>query len=443
MTVPAGLVPPTGWLRRYVDLHAPLSEAPAEAHLASALALLSAAVGWKGWIQWGRTPEPLTMWVILEGQSAAARKTTTSGTALALARAVPQPDGDPRLVTQRISHVSDRGLIEMVAPRDEEQAKTWDNTHTPPPGIIAEWDEFGMVLGRPGDVKAADWLGRVQARMMEIYGGRHGGIQTAIGKTPGARCALAVIATMTRKEIEQRVSTGLLETGFMGRFVLIPFQGRTQVLSRPPAWGQHHHHQHAELLSWLGELIATAGVFGHAFDRLTPQAGQAWDDWYITRSTELERQADRTNDPDDAAIYSAFNRLQTTAMKVAAVLAISEWEAGSPLEGVRITEDHVAYGTRLAEYALAEVRSLLASDQDTPETAFQAKVVDYVRELNGSGPITLRELLQRVRGRGLGYKQKKDLVWNLNPEVLDVRVEKRGKTRQEAVVVSYRHEEGS
>lgn len=435
------LVPPGGWLHRYVDLHAPLSEAPPEAHLASALALLSAAVGWKGWIQWGRTPEPLTMWVILEGTSAAARKTTTSGTALALARATTQPPGDPRLVTHRISHISDRGLIELVAPKDEDQARAWDSPQTPPPGVLAEWDEFGMVLGRPGDVKAADWLGRVQARMMEIYGGRHGGIQTAIGKTPGARCALAVIATMTRREIEQRVSTGLLETGFMGRFVLIPFQGRNRVISRPPAWGQHHHHAHKELTDWLGHLLATSSTFGHAFDRLTPRAGQAWDDWYTTRSTQLEARADQTGDPDDAALYSAFNRLQTTGMKIAAILAISEWQPGSPLDTVRITDEHVHYGTSLAEYALAEVKALLATEATTPEMAYQQKILDFMQARNGHGAITMRELLKSVRGRGIGYQRRKDLVWGLAPELLKVEQVERGATRQKVVVVTYRHDD--
>lgn len=437
------IIPPTGWLRRYVDLYAPLSEAPPEAHFASALALLSAAVGWKGTIQWGRSPEPLTLWVIIEGQSAAARKTTTSGTALALARQVTaEQAGERRLVAQRISHISDRGLIELVAAKDEEQAKAWDSDQTPPPGVIAEWDEFGSVLGRPGDMKAADWLGRVQARMMEIYGGRHGGIQTSIGKTPGARCSLAIIATMTRKEIEQRVSTGLLETGFMGRFVLIPFQGRTQVLSRPPAWGQHHHHQHQALVDWLDALVTTPGRFGHAFDRLTTNGGQAWDDWYHTRSRELERRADETGDPDDAAIYSAFNRLQTTAMKAAAILAISEWEPGQPLDSVRVSDHHVHHGTGLAEYALAEVASLLASNTaGGPHGDFQERIAAFMERRNGAGPITMRELLKNVRGQGLTYKQKKDLVWALSPEVLTFRQVERGTTKQKTIEITYRHDE--
>ncbi len=433
------VIPPDGWLRRYVDLHAPLSEAPPEAHFASALALLSAAVGWKGTIQWGRTPEPLTLWVILEGQSAAARKTTTSGTALALARHVAAAaTGDPRLVAHRISHISDRGLIELVAPKDADQAREWDSDATPPPGVIAEWDEFGGVLGRPGDMKAADWLGRVQARMMEIYGGRHGGIQTAVGKTPGSRCALAIIATMTRKEIEQRVSTGLLETGFMGRFVLIPFQGRTQVLSRPPVWGQHHHHAYQALAAWLGALIDAPGRFGHAFDRLTPAAGDVWDDWYTRRSRELEDRADQTGNPDDAAMYSAFNRLQTTAMKAAAVLAISGWEPGQRLDAVPITEHHVHHGTGIAEHALAEVASLLASNTSGGSHGdFQERVVAFMERRNGDGPITMRELLQRVRGRGLTYRQRKDLVWALSPEILAFREVERGTTRQKTIEISW------
>lgn len=428
------VVPATGWLHRYVDLYTPMSEPPPEAHYAAALALLSAAVGWRGHVRWNRSSEPLTVWVILEGQSAAARKTTSSGTAMSLARRVSRAttDGTPRLQARRVSHTSDRGLIEMVAPKDNDQRDQWEREH--PPGTLVEWDEFGGVLGRPGDIKGSDWLGRVQARLMELYGGRHGGIQTGQSKLPEGRCAVSLIGTMTRRELEQRVSTGLLETGFMGRFVLIPFAGRHQVLSRPPTWTQHHTSLENELAVWLTRLTMTTDDFGQAFDHLTKTAGDAWDTWYVTRSRELEHVADHTGDTEDAAIYSAFNRLQTTAMKVAAISAISEWEPGQPLTDIPIHPHHVEHGISLAEYALDEVRSLLGHDQRGPEAEFQRKVIQLLDARNGAGPISMRELLKRVRGRGLSYEKRKHAVWAMHPEEVFCDVLNRGANNESTVV---------
>lgn len=429
------MIPQEGFLRRYVDLHAPLSEAPEEAHFAAALALLSAAVGWKAWIQWGGSPEPLTLWVVLEGQSAAARKTTTSGTALSLARRAQtqRPGVDPCLVTHRVSHISDAGLIELIAPKDKEQGERWEAE--PPPGTLLEWDEFGAVLGRPGDIKGSDWIGRLQARLMEVYGGRHGGIKTRASQLPAGRCAVALIATMTRRELEQRVSSGLLETGFMGRFVLIPFHGRTRVISRPPAWGDQENAASEELAVWLARLADNPAPFGHVFDRLTTQAGGVWDDWYVTRSRELEARADLTGDPEDAALFSAFNRLQTTAMKVAGLMCLQEWDGVQPLATLRVEPRHINSGVGLAEHALEEVRSLLACDQTSPEGEWQRKVVEVLRKRNGHGPIGIRELIGDVRARGVSYSRKKSLLLDLHPETVTIKQQVSGVTRQTKTVV--------
>lgn len=422
------VIPEAGWLRRYVDLYTPMSEAPAEAHYAAGLALLSACVGWRGHIRWNRSPEPLTVWVILEGQSAAARKTTSSGTAMSLARKVasaytsgqpvdPDDPIEPPIRARRVSHTSDRGLIELVAPRDNQQRDQWENQY--PPGTIIEWDEFGAVLGRPGDTKGSDWLGRVQARLMEMYGGRHGGIQTGATKLPEGRCAVSLIGTMTRRELEDRVSSGLLETGFMGRFVLIPFSGRTQILSRPPKWTADHEDRERELAFFLTRLLATKTEFGQAFDRLTTKAGEQWDDWYRDRSERLEQRADKSGDREDAALYSAFNRLQTTAMKVAATLAISEWEPGTSLEQVEIHPRHITSGTSLAEYALHEVHSLLTVDHANPTSEYQRKVKQYVERLNGDGPTTMRTLFKSIR-TPLKVEERRRAIWALHPEELYV-----------------------
>ena len=119
------LMPKGGWVRRYCALYTPLSEAPAEAHLATSLAVLSAAIGWRAYIRWGESSEPCNLFVMLEGGSATAKKTTTARTGSGLVRHAMKglpSDADPCLQVRSISHTSRRGLIELVGTADEAKA---------------------------------------------------------------------------------------------------------------------------------------------------------------------------------------------------------------------------------------------------------------------------------------------------------------------------------
>jgi hypothetical protein len=438
MTVtPPSFIPAEGWIKRYVDLYTPLSESPPEAHFATAMALLSAAVGHRAVVRWGRSCEPCTVWAVLEGRSAVARKTTTSETAMAVASRAFDHEGERLVIARRLGHTSDRGLIEMVAPKDAEQAKSWEEGHGQPPGVFAAWDEFGAALGRPGDVKGSDWIGRIQTTLMSMYGGRHGGIQTGANKLPGGRCALSIVATMTRAELEQRVSAGLLKSGFMGRFVLVPFGGRHQVLPRPPEFTPAMVDEEGQLSLFL-RAVAESNAIGDVFGLLTPDAAYHFDQWYITRSVELEKRAELTQTEEDVAISSVFFRLQTTAMKVAALVAISnrmgDLVKSNPLPGTKIQVTDMEIGIGLAEFALAEVKSLLETDEMSVERIFQQKVLKKLEERNGAGPMTMRELLSGIRSP-MTYRQKKFAVWALHPEELHCEeVDKHGKT--ERVLVS-------
>lgn len=434
---PPSFMPASGWIKRYVDLYTPLSESPPEAHFASAIALLSAAVGHRAVVRWGRSSEPCTVWAVLEGRSAVARKTTTSETAMAVAARAFDYEGERLVLARRLGHTSDRGLIEMVAPKDAEQAKSWEEGHGQPPGVFAAWDEFGAALGRPGDVKGSDWIGRIQTTLMSMYGGKHAGIQTGAHKLPGGRCALAIVATMTRAELEQRVSTGLLKSGFMGRFVLIPFGGRHQVLPRPPLFTQAMFDEEGHLALFL-RAVAESNSIGDVFGLLAPDAAERFDDWYTTRSLELEKRAEMTQNEDDAAVSSVFFRLQTTAIKVAALVAISQRMGdlvkANPLPGTKIQVADMDIGIGLAEFALAEVKSLIETDELSVERQFQQKVIKKLEERNGAGPISMRELLSNIRSP-MTYRQKKFAVWALHPEEIHCEeLDKHGKN--ERVLVS-------
>lgn len=404
-------IPKAGVLRDWVDLYTPHGEAPPEMHLAAALALLSAAVGWRAWIRWGEMTEPCTLNVVLTGTSATARKTTTAYAAKRIADLATASLGDhPPLRVRDITHTSDRGLLELVAPKDTSQADQWERD--PPPGHLFIWDEIGAVLGRPGDVKGGDWLGRVRATIMQLTSGRHGGIQLGSTKMPPARCAVSILGTMTRSELEQRMSAGLVNDGFVGRMVLIPYGARTTYLAEPPAWTPIDAQRRDNLILAIRRII-TSGVIGEAFQQFTTPAHDLRKTWYQARAKELDLLA-RDGDDTAQAVVAAFGRLQAIAVKLATLDAISRSDPDDT--DLRIDDAAVAWGIWYAEHSLQEVRSLVDTATESTDDKYCRKVTAYLTRMNGTGPIGRKQLLDGVWHQGLSRRQLWSIVEGMHTD---------------------------
>ncbi len=428
-------MPAKGWVRRYCDLFTPMSEAPAEAHMATALAVLSAAIGWRAYIKWGTSSEPCCLFVMLQGASATAKKTTTARTGSNLIRysmqALGQQGADPTLVARGVSHTSRLGLIEMVATPDEAKAKEWEVS--PPPGFLLDWDEFGAVLGRPGDVKGSDYLGQIRATLMEFYGGRHGGIQTGERKFPATRCAVSILGTMTRAELEQRVSTGLLRDGFLGRFILVPHPGRRTYLADPPETTDEEREEHHRLMVFLRRVATSKQELGDVFGRMTDEAREVRREWYTRRMTEMDRRAERGSEVDQA-LADAMGRLQTTAAKISAVLAVAGMEEGEDLGEVRIGPDDVQSGINYVEFALEEIRSLATGGAGMPTDRYGDRVIDWLGKRNAA--VGRKELMDMVRADGMDAATRWKVVERLHEEGrLEVTTERTGGRPRQVVTL--------
>lgn len=428
MTGAPHLIPTRGALKAWIDLYGPTTEAPDEAHLAAALSLFSVAIGWKAHVKWAENSEPCTINVLLEGRSAIARKTTVASTSQALARAAMKdlPKDTAQLRFRNLSHTSDRGLIEAVAPSTEEMAERWEKE--PPPGTQFVWDEFGAVLGKPGDLKGADWLGRVRTTIMQLTNGRHAGIQTGQSKIPPARCAASILATMTRVELEERASTGLLRDGFLGRFVMVPHNGRQSYLSEPPAWNPAMTQAKGELTTWIRNLAQSKDEIGNVFDRLEPDARARRVEWYEDNSRRLDALVEANPTESNLACAEAFGRLQTTAIKVALIAAIaSRWNSSHNLSDTRITREDVDYGIQFADYAIAEIQSLSAGADTGPLDAYGERAVSYVTK---HGPVPKKKLLDECRMGNLSRETRWRIIEQLHPDTLEIhRVDTNGRPR--------------
>lgn len=410
------LIPEAGILRMWCDLYTPKSEAPVEGHLGAAIALISAAIGYKAPLTFARNIEPCTVNIILEGESALGRKTTTANTARELARrAVDDTDDDAGLYVHPVGHTSDAGLLELVAPKDADQAKRWNDTMTPP-GHLLVWDEFGSILGDPGqNRKGSDWLGRVRTTIMGLTNGWHGGSKTKSNPIHASRCSVSILATMTREELEQRVSTGLLHDGFLGRFALIRMTPTTLRLAIPPDFTDNELHQEDDIIQWLRRLAFRRDAWDNPFRLLTPDARRLREYWYGEHLDELQRNA---GDADlNRARGSAFGRLQVLAMKIAVVHAVSRLDDPST-QPLRIDHHAIEYGQLIADLCLDEITALAAGSGPAADQ-YQEKVCAYL-ERNGNGPISKRDLLRHVKYRHLDAHQRWRIIEDMHPDPITI-----------------------
>jgi hypothetical protein len=397
------LIPEQGFLRDWTDLYTPKGEAPMEAHLGTALAVASATIGWRGWISWGELSEPLTMMVVLEGRSAVARKTTTASAAWKVASMATDGQEAAGLVVRNMAHTSDRGVYEAIGTTDDVLAKAWERT--PPPGHLWVWDEIGALFGRPDDVKGGDWLGRIRAALMTLTAGRHGGIQTGTTRIAPSRCAVTLLGTMTRAELEARMSLMLVQDGFLGRMVLIPIGPRRTYLSRPPAWTQEDMDKRDRLVAWVRSIAGSQDCWGEAFMHHDKAALALRDTWYQERSKQFDHEAEG-GDEVAVARATAFARLQATAVKMASIAALAEKDPDEPIAQVKVRERHVQWGIMLAEHTLKELAALVREGQGVTADRYARKVIDYIASV---GESNRKKLLDRVRMDGMS----RDARWRV------------------------------
>lgn len=424
-------LPPSGMIRSWVDTFEPLTEAPAEAQLAVIVAIISAGVGWKAPIKWGNSSEPCTISTILEGRSAMGRKTTTmnGGRAVVHEATSDIPDEHRGLFAHMLGHTSDVGLLELVAPKDDTTAQKWEDT--PPPGHVLNWDEMGSILGDPGVTrKGGDWHGRTRTTMLTLANGRHSGIKTGAKKLPAARCAVSIVGTMTRVELEQRVDTGLLRDGFIGRFMLIPHNGRSRILSRPPAWTPAQVEQKNEIVKWVRMLSERREPFGDAYDLFTLDALAERDRWYEENTKRLDREYELEPSDVTKAAGEVFARLQTTQVKLAVVAAVSDMPTSQLLTGTpRVTLEHVRWSESVIETSFDEAVLLAAGGGRNEEDEYRDHATQW---LFARGPTPRNEFTHRCTHKRLSATKRWQIAVSLADEgtLLITREKTSGRPRQ-------------
>lgn len=395
------IVPPQGWIRDFVDTYAPFVEAPREALAGMAYTVLSAAVGWRAWLQWADSKEPLTLFTTLVGESASAHKTTVLRIGTGIARDANHiyrelagcTDEDPDLV-KIVSggHTSQAGLLDKLAPQSPEEAARWDTDN--PPGILVEWDELGdLVVDRTG----YSFLQETRQMLLRLYGGFQPGSQTRSNPVPASRCSVSLIGTITSDEWQERLSAGAVTGGMMGRMFAIPTGEPPEWHPRPPMVPRQ---QRNDLVDWLAQLGALPfPTWGPVtFDT---QAAAYWDAWYRSHKDNI-RKLNRDDPVLAKARGTIFNRYQAIATKFGGLQAISMHDPSdrhfspTPILTESIIEAACAY----TDMALEQTSRIAVEVLENPDERFARKVTELLGRAE-SKTMYVSDLMRRVRIRGV------------------------------------------
>jgi hypothetical protein len=416
-TVQNLVVPDDGWIRRYVDCYSGHVEVPDEAFAGTAYTLLSSVIGWKSYLQWADATEPLTLYTALIGASATAHKTTSLSIAERIARdanvsylhhrgvTIDDEDNDNLLKVITGGHMSQARLLDLLGPKDADQAYAWERSGAVPPCHLLVWDELKDLLVQD---KGYSFLGETRQMLLRIYSGFQPGSQTRTNYVRPGRCSMAMMGTVTMATWRDQLGEEAVSSGMMGRLLAIPY-------GRPPHWvplpSAVDPAKRAELVQWLVEL---GNVHSDSWGpvELDPEATDYWVAWYTAHKNEIARL--ETKDATKAAAQAAlFGRYQATALKFAGVQTVSRWNPGDGVPRVRVGADTLKSACAYIDHVMRFSVPVATEALEDREYRHQRRVTDYVVS---NGPVSFTDLQRAVRTRGITADRFRRLVELLHDE---------------------------
>jgi len=329
------LVPPGTYLDNYVQYASELTDAPKEFHLASALSILSAAVGNRVYLEvWGQRLYP-NLWIVLLAPTGFYRKSTAISIGLKTLR---EKCGD------------------AVLPDDFTREKLVECLAEQPSGLIPVY-EFGELLARLG----RDYNLGTKEFLANIFDGN---IYKRATKRETAQItapAVSILGASTIDWIHDRVTEGDVRGGFLARFLFWPSVNKHGWKGIAPAgdnvalW---------ELQDYLGSIQSQiAGPV--VLPELVVERFDAW----------VHKHEDEVNERKLAPEVQGFYiRLATYALKLAVLyqLAIDS--------SLVLTTDALDYAIRLVEHLKVGIVRLITEDMTTTRDAKDLKRVQDIIE---------------------------------------------------------------
>jgi hypothetical protein len=249
-------------------------------------------------------------------------------------------------------------------------------------------------------------------QLLAAYSGHHGGITTGQKRIEGARCAMALLGTVTTEELAVVLNAGHARSGLLPRFLLAPFSSSKPPLAVPPKRGPDYARLEGRCIDWLGKLDRWNGDLGNAYDLLDAAALATYTRWYEETRAGLAHRGDDV----DAALFA---RGATKVIKLAVVLAVSEVDDPSRMssKNVPIRKHHIESAIALERESSRMHTLLLERQQRAQSDRYCDEIYQWIHDRGGEVPLSdaLRKGYRREQGDKVYSDLEKAKALKLDP----------------------------
>ena len=309
---------PQGFIHDYFAYAEPLTDAPAQFHIPTALTVLSTALGNNVYLQLGDKRLYPNIWSLIIAPSSTHRKSSALQIGLNLIRQL-----DKKLVYP--NDFSIEAFLEILS--------------TQPQGVLA-YSEFSVLL----EMAQRSYLSGLKEILTDLYDCRPW--LTRKLKTQEYTIengCLSLIGATTVDWLIDRMKEGDIRGGFLARFLYFPASKKTKSLPIPPKADV------AKRQALVQELEGIREAFKGEME-ISPEARDVYEHWYLENEKSLDGEL-RSD-----LLSSFFNRLPDYCWKLAMLYAVSVDKKYT------ISGEAVSRAIALTEYLKTSIKNLVEED---------------------------------------------------------------------------------
>ena len=344
------ILPDVGFLRKYYDYAAPLTEAPEIYHLFVGFALMAAACSRRVYLPFGAQKIFPNLWIILIAPSSRFKKST----ALSIG-----------------SRIINASSLDVTYPNEFSREAMMGILENRPQGLFI-WSELGGVL-RNFDTSYMRGTKEMLTEMFDCPPEYKRVLQNKeiVIKDP----CISIMSASTVEWLNGAIKEHDVMGGFLPRFVFVPADRPSKLLPIPPMPDPE---QQAELVRLLEGVAQPEGV-----SKLSQDAEGIYDSWYRDNYRQMEK------DTDSEILAPFYSRLGSYLLKFAMLYELSS--TGS----LTVSIESMHSACMLVDQLKAKIKHLLETDLLlTPEGELVKKVLAIVSQHPG---ISRSELLRKSR----------------------------------------------
>jgi len=411
VSAPSVPIPP-GFLKEWCSAHSQGTEQTPDAFLASGLALMSAVLGPRLLLRWSNTyEERANLWIMVAARSALGGKTTTSNALRWGIDRAKQTLGRDQVRRMPIDRFSDADIVHeldvigqdrMAAEAAEKRLAKAEGRETnevyveerdPPVGFVIVVNELAQLWG--GDIpKHHD---QAKTTLLSVYDGIVSSNTRATKVEPQA-CCVSAIGNIPLSELERRTEIATLRSGFAGRWFMLPLPDPVKHIATPRVTGDAALTKIEHNVDRMCEMAKDAPARIQVIEQMLPEGSDAdieRDRWYTEARTRFL--AERSEDELDQAGQELFQRLQSTALKLATYSAISrELEHAHNIQSITITKADVLWGQVIVDNSREALVSAVRPTIGTVEDKIIAALKNGLDATSRDKACTVRDLRRKV-----------------------------------------------